>query len=239
MKIPRIRSRIQTIGIALSLGIASASTLRAQKPVLIFQDGSGGNNTKDPNHINQYWSHIATMPFDGMTILTTEGSWVMANGSKNEAETLVQLTYALRRADTEVTYYAQQYDWFSVTPNGMPLPTPALITAVANARNTAATREPDTTWYSTAFSNANDWTPTGGAWSIVGNAYQKDDFTNNHSRITGSGKELPLDPDAGDPLTWTDYEVTAKVRILDESPANAGKAGLLARYQSTGNHYSF
>jgi endoglucanase len=71
--------------------------------------------------------------------------------------------------------------------------------------------------------NADGWTTTSGAWSVIGGEYSGQASSSNSYSIAG---------DSG----WTDYTLEAKVKVTNNSNGNKD-AGLVFRYTDTDNHY--
>ena len=168
-------------------------------------------------------------------------------GPKNGADTERHLVYALRRCDSEIQYYVQEYNWL-IDPALPNTPPAAVVTAVVNARLTASTRLPGTQWYFNDFASVQDWTANGGTWTFTGGTYQKTsaNFALNHSSVndlallnfTDDDGVAYTDPAPNSKLTWTDYVVQAKVRLSSENAGN-GMIGVLGRYKNNQNYYAF
>ncbi len=156
-------------------------------------------------------------------------------------ETQDRLTWGLRRADKYCWYYNEVYDWLVPSASaGQPQPPPAAIkTAVANARATATSRIPGTSWFSETFENgAADWVNEGGAW-IVTNTTRNGASTKVYQKAANSQFLSIVTGDAapGGRLTWTDYSIQSWVRIPTATTADC-YIGIVTRAQDFNNCFA-
>ena len=232
---------------------------RVYQPRLLSDTGNPAPNTQYPSRVLQSFT-VDDRAWGESNDAATMNKGI-GKGPLSAANIQRHLTFALRRCDTEVVFYTEEYDWLGTSPpaDGQiliynnPAAQPVLDAVIA-ARNSAATRTPGTLWYSTDFASVSGWTASGGSWAAGtggdAGSYVKSDLALNHSSVNDSplvniqvyypnnALNTVQDIAADSKLTWTDYVVQGKVKLTNES-ASSGMIGLLGRYQNTSNFYAF
>lgn len=139
-------------------------------------------------------------------------------------------THNLYLVFTGQSGYLYNLNWFKFTSSATPTPTPTPAATATPTPTPAATATP---LLSDDFEdgNANGWTSGSGTWSVATDGstkvYRQSDNTVANARSV-AGRS-----------SWSNYEITAKVKTESFDSGGYAGVGLNVRYQDSSNYYYF